>query len=387
MLAPKAQPWGDFGMTRPLREVLGAEALTAFDSPGPVARGLPPTAYTSDEFLALENERLFRNGWVFVAFAHELAAPGDAIPVTVAGSPVLLVRNGAGELRAFHNVCRHRSLQLVVAPGNVGRVLRCPYHSWTYGLDGDLKITPYFGGRSPGDVPEGFDRSCKGLVPVRFAVWHDWVFVNLSGTAPDFDGFVAPMARWLEGIDLGALEHLTTIDLGEVQCNWKLLMENFIEPYHVQYVHSTTTEQPLTDHFTIDEPGCLGSAVDVSRADDVPVRDDTLSVSSRYLTLFPNFVLGRYFPNQLGVHLNSPVAANRTAQRRAIYGTTPGAVLPDEVEQLAKLWHDVHREDHAVCERLQAGRASEVAMDGGVLSPEWERSVHSFQKLVLDNLR
>jgi len=379
--------YGDLAMAQSLQEVLGAEALAAFDRSGPVACGLPSTAYTSDEFFALENHRLFRNGWVFVAFAHELAAPGDAVPVTVAGRPVLIVRNGVGELRAFHNVCRHRSLQLVDAPGNVGRVLRCPYHSWTYSLDGELKLTPYFGGRNPGDVPEGFDRSCRGLVPVRFALWHDWVFVNLSGTAPDFDEYVSPLARWLDDIDFGELEHVATIDLGEVRCNWKLLMENFIEPYHVQYVHSSTTEQPLTDHFTINESGCLGSAVDISRSEDKPARNDTLSVSSRYLTLFPNFVFGRYYPNQIGVHLNTPIAAHRTLQRRAIYGSGRGAVSPDEAEKLAKLWNDVHREDHAMCERLQAGRASEVAMDGGVLSPEWEQSVHSFQKLVLDFLR
>ncbi|HEY5645840.1 MAG TPA: Rieske (2Fe-2S) protein, partial [Pseudomonadales bacterium] len=203
-------------MERSLQQILGAEALSSFHEPGPVSHGLPAAAYTSEEFLALENERLFRNTWVFVAFAHELAMPGDAIPVTVAGRPVVLLRNAAGDVKAFHNVCRHRNLQLVAAPCNVGRVVRCPYHSWTYGLDGDLKIAPYFGGRNPTEVPEGFDRSRQGLVAVRHCVWHDWIFVNLSGTAPDFDGFVSPLARWLEDIDFGELTHLTTIDLGEV---------------------------------------------------------------------------------------------------------------------------------------------------------------------------
>jgi choline monooxygenase len=370
-----------------LQDILGAEALSAFDNPGPVARGLPGTVYTSDEFFALENDRLFRNSWVFVAFAHELGKPGDALPVTVAGRPVVIVRNAKGELKAFHNVCRHRSLQLVAAPCNVGRVLRCPYHSWTYSLDGELKLTPFFGGRNPGDLPDQFDRASYGLVPVRHCVWHDWIFVNLSSTAPDFGEYVSPLARWLEGIDFAAVEHLVTIDLGEVQSNWKLLMENFIEPYHVQYVHSSTTEQPLTDHYTINESGCLGSAVDISRSEAEPARDDTLSVSSRYLTLFPNFVLGRYYPHQIGVHLNTPVAAGCTRQRRAIYATSPNAVSPAEAEKLAKLWYDVHKEDHAICERLQAGRASEVALDGGVLSPVWEESVYSFQKLVLNALR
>ena len=102
---------------------------------------------------------------------------------------------------------------------------------------------------------------------------------------------------------------MVTIDLGEIAANWKLLMENFIEPYHVPFVHATTTEQPLTDHYTVNEPGCLGCAVDVS---DTAKRDDTLSADSRYLTLFPNFVLGLYLPDQVGVHLDVPLAPGRT---------------------------------------------------------------------------
>jgi choline monooxygenase len=374
-------------MIQSLQDVLGTEALAAFDNPGPIATGLPSTAYTSEEFFALENAKLFHDSWVFVGFAHELDKPGDAIPVSVAGRPLLLVRNDACEIKAFHNVCRHRCLKLVDEPCNVGRVLRCPYHSWTYSLDGELKLTPYFGGREPRQAPEGFDRKSRGLVPVRFAVWHDWIFVNLCGSAPDFDDYVAPLARWLKDIDFGRVKHLVTIDLGEVRANWKLLIENFIEPYHVQFVHSSTTDQPLSDHYTIDEAGCLGSAIDVSRTSDEPTRDDTLSVSSRYLTLFPNFVLGRYFPDQIGVHLNVPTAADRTYQRRAIYATDVDTAAAAEAEKLAKLWRDVHKEDHAMCERLQAGRASDVAMDGGVLSPVWENSVRSFQGLIVDALR
>lgn len=374
-------------MNQSLQDLLGAQALAAFDNPGPIPTGLPSTAYTSEDFFALENAKLFHDSWVFVGFAHELGKPGDAVPVSVAGRPLLLVKNDAGEIKAFHNVCRHRCLKLVDEPGNVGRVLRCPYHSWTYSLDGELKLTPYFGGREPRQIPEGFDRKLRGLIQVRFAVWHDWIFVNLSGSAPDFDDFVAPLARWLEDIDFDRVEHLVTIDLGEVRANWKLLIENFVEPYHVQFVHSSTTEQPLRDHYTVNEAGCLGSAIDVSRAPDEATRGDTLSVSSRYLTLFPNFVFGRYFPDQIGVHLNVPAAADRTFQRRAIYATGSSSPTAAEADKLAKLWYDVHKEDHAMCERLQAGRASDIAMDGGVLSPVWENSVRSFQSLILNALR
>ncbi|MCY4589428.1 MAG: aromatic ring-hydroxylating dioxygenase subunit alpha [Alphaproteobacteria bacterium] len=366
-----------------LKSILGKEALAAFEAPGPVAQGLPAAAYTSEAFFALENERLFARSWVLAGFAHELAETGDVLPVTVGGRPVLLVRNAGQQVRAFHNVCRHRSLKLVDRPGNLGSKIRCPYHSWTYGLDGALRLAPYFGGRDLGALPEGFDRERHGLVPVRSETWHDWIFVNLSGDAPPFENFIAPLIARLDGVDLSELNPLVTIDLGEVAANWKLLIENFIEPYHVQFVHQTTTEQPLTDHYTIDDPGCLGCAVDVSRK---AKREDTLSADSRYLTLFPNFGFGLYLPDQVGVHLDIPVAPDRTLQRRAIYRLGHDPAPTELTERIAKFWRDVHTEDRDMCERLQKGRASDAA-GGGVLSPVWENSVRSFQKLVVDRLK
>ena len=371
-------------MSPSLRSIVGAETLAAFESPGPVARGLPATAYTSDAFFALERERIFAGSWVFAGFAHELPRAGDVAPVTVAGRPVLLVRDAEHRVRAFHNVCRHRCLKLVDAPGHAGRAIRCPYHSWTYGLDGALVLTPYYGGRDPRAAPAGFDRGQHGLVSVRSASWRDWIFVNLNGAAPSFEDFVAPLRRRLEGLDLDRMHHLVTLDLGEVAANWKLLMENFIEPYHVQFVHASTTEQPLADHYTIDDPGCLGCAVDVSGE---AKRNDTLSADSRFLTLFPTFAFGVYLPDQIGVHHNVPLAPDRTLQRRAIYGLGPEPASAERTGRIARLWRDVHREDHAICERLQQGRASDAAADGGVLSPVWEDSVRSFQELVLRHLR
>ena len=373
-------------MSESLHSILGAEALAAFEAGGAVAAGLPGTAYTSEAFLALENERIFTESWVFAGFAHELARPGDVTPVTVAGRPFLLVRDAHLEVRAFHNVCRHRNLKLVDTPGNVGRAIRCPYHSWTYGLDGALRVTPYFGGRDPRAVPPGFDRGRHGLVPVRSATWHDWIFVNLSGAAPPFEEFVAPLRSRLEGVDPGRVHHVVTIDFGEVAANWKLVLENFIEPYHVQFVHATTTEQPLVDHYTVNDPGCLGCAVDVSGD---ATREDTLSADSRYLTLFPNFVFGLYLPDEVGVQLTVPLAPDRTLQRRAVYrlGPESGPESAARTEELANLWRKVHAEDHAMLERLQQGRASDVAAGGGVLSPVWEDAVRAFQERVVTALR
>lgn len=365
-----------------MADVLGS-MLKSFAEPGAIATGLPAPAYTDDAFWSAECERVLASNWVLAGFVHELPKQGDVVPVTVAGRPVILVHNRAGEITAFHNVCRHRCLQLVSAPQNTGNLIRCPYHAWAYGLDGGLRATPHFGGTSD-HAPPGFVRADYGLRPVRTAIWHDWVFVNLSGEAPVFADYAESLIRRLDGIDFAKLKPIATLDFGVIETNWKFIMENFIEPYHVQFVHKSTTDQPLTDHYTIVDGNCLGSAVDLAHEG---LSADSLAVSSRYLTLFPNFILGRYFPDQLGVYLNIPLGPNKTAQKRVLYTTDGQDRSVDQTLRLKQLWWDVHKEDHEMCERLQAGRSSPVAEDGGVLSPKWEDSVRAFQELVVNSMR
>lgn len=347
-----------------------------------VMRGLPREAYLSDEFMRRENERLFARRWVFAAFAHELAEPGDLQPVTVGGQPLVLIRGRDGVLRGFHNACAHRGAKLFNEPACAKRTLTCPYHAWTYDLEGKLLAAPNFGGWRQ-DVP-GFDKSAHGLKPVSLGIFHDWVFVNIDGEAEPFEAFLRPLKEALEGTDFGRLRPVARIDLGVVEANWKFLMENFIEPYHVPVVHHSTTEQPLDDHYPIVNGACIGSAVDIP-ADRVG-RAGTLAVSSRYLTLFPTFVLGVYVPDEVGVHLNIPLSPGRTQQYRVIYQMAGEPWNEAKIAAQRRLWYDVHKEDHAMVERLQAGRASTATATGGVLSPCWETSLYEFQRLVRESV-
>jgi choline monooxygenase len=349
-----------------------------------LASALPADAYVAPEFFDRECRRLFPGTWVFVGFVHELATPGDVVPVEVGKAPILLVNGGSNGIKAFHNVCRHRCAMLVEAPGNVGRFLRCPYHCWTYDLDGTLRRTPHFAGPNE-DRPDDFSLADHGLIPARMAIWHDWIFVNLDGEAMAFEDYAQALFARLDDIPLSTLTPVGTVDFGEVAANWKALMENFIEPYHVQFVHASSTRQPLTDHSTFIDGFCIGSAVEVSgrRTDADPAGTvDRLEVSSRYVTLFPNFVLGWYEPDQLGVHLNVPLGAGATRQRRVLYHIGEGGWDRQKVESLRRLWRTVHQEDHAICERLQRGRMSPAAAAGGVLSPHWEGCIRQFQDLV-----
>ena len=354
------------------------ETLSPFFEDSDLKRGLPAAAYVSQDFWEAECQTVFHRNWMCVGFVHEFKNTGDAVPVTIAGKPLVLVRNGEGKIQALHNICRHRCLTLVAAPQNVGKLIRCPYHAWAYDLNGQLRAAPHFGG-ADNHLHEAFDKEANSLIPVRTHVWHDWIFVNVDGQAEPFEDYAASLTARLDGIDWDKLNCVATLDFGEIACNWKFIMENFIEPYHVQFVHGTTTDQPLDDHYTILDGRCLGSAVDL---DEETGTDGSLAVSSRYLTLYPNFILGRYFPDQLGMYLNIPTGPGTLMQKRGIY-TTEGQVLSAaEIEGLKTLWWDVHKEDHEMTERLQLGRASQVSTTGGVLSPVWEDSVRAFQELI-----
>jgi len=125
----------------------------------------------------------------------------------------------------------------------------------------------------------------------------------------------------------------------------------------------------------------LGSGVDVK---DENKDSNTLSVSSRYLSLFPNFIIGTYFPNQIGVYLNVPINPGLTTQKRIIYTTEGKTMSEQEIDLQKKIWWSVHKEDHEICERLQEGRYSPASKKGGLLSPHWEKSIRAFQKLILN---
>ena len=342
--------------------------------------GLPAKSYTDNEFWEKECNTVLSNGWLFVAFSHEFTKTGDVLPIFIAGKPILLVKNQNNKITAFHNVCSHRCLKLVNEKKNVGKLIRCPYHTWSYDLQGKLIAAPHIGGINK-HKPKGFNFKNHGLKPIRIHIWNDWIFINLNGKAKKFEEYAKPLFSKFKNIDFDKLTYVATLDFGKINTNWKFLIENFIEPYHVQFVHKTTTNQPLKDHYTIVDGICYGSGVNVKQEDNKNA--NALSVSSKYLSLFPNFIIGSYYPNQIGVYLNIPISPSITSQKRIIY-TIDGAVMTKKERDITKkIWWNVHKEDHEICERLQEGRSSPASNDGGLLSPYWEKGVQIFQKLII----
>ena len=343
--------------------------------------GLPAKSYTDQRFWEKECNTALADGWLFVGFVHELEKSGDVMPIFIAGKPILLVKNNNNEIKAFHNVCSHRCLKLVDEKKNIGKVIRCPYHSWSYDLEGKLKAAPHIGGTN-NHKPKGFNFSEHSLKKIRIYIWHDWIFININGKAKNFKEYAKPLIKKFDDVDFDKLKYAATLDFGKINTNWKFLIENFIEPYHVQFVHKTTTNQPLKDHYTIVDGICYGSGVEVKEEDNK--NDSALSVTSRYLSLFPNFIIGSYYPNQIGVYLNVPISPSETTQKRIIYTTDGKEMSKEESDIVKKIWWSVHKEDHEMCERLQEGRSSPASTQGGLLSPYWEKGVRAFQKLIID---
>ena len=219
------------------------------------ASGLPNEAYVSDAFAEWEQDVLLARTWACIGTGRRVPEVGDAMPLEFAGLPLFMLRGHDGEVRVFHNVCSHRGMVLMDKPTRTRGAIRCPYHSWTYDLDGSLRSTPMIGG-TDSHTCEGFERAKHGLKPVRTATWFDAVFVNLSGDAEPFETFIAPVAkRWkdFDGADLRYEESDSSFTL-DVACNWKLAVENFCEAYHLPWIHpSLNSYSRLEDHYQIAE--------------------------------------------------------------------------------------------------------------------------------------
>lgn len=373
--------------------------LSAVLAPVAKAKGLPNEHYTSAEVFEEEKHAVLYASWTGVGFAKDVPEPGDAKPVDFLGMPLLLVRDKEGVVRVFQNTCRHRGMILVEEPRKIEGALRCPYHSWCYALTGELRSTPHVGG--PGqNLHEDIKRDELGLVPIRHYIWHDVIFVNISGTAEPFEvANAALMKRWSEfaqpmvhGGDSSSFEL-------DVKANWKLAVENYSESYHLPWVHpGLNSYSRLEDHYHIEEPSqYCGQGTLVYRQmaggnrgcpfPDFDGLSDKWDTAAEYITLFPNVMLGVHRDHTFAIVLE-PKSYERTIEHIELYYTPQGATDPAYSEMRnsnAKLWYDVFEEDIFVVEGMQKGRHG-IKFDGGKFSPAMDGPTHLFHQWVATRL-
>ena len=304
-----------------------------------------------------------------------------------------MARTSTGAVRVFHNVCSHRGNELVWAPGRARGAIRCPYHAWTYDLDGRLTGTPNIGGIGRHEAP-AFDRAAHGLRRVRSAVWLDLVFVNLSGDAEPFEEYIGPLAARFDGLGGPGYEARLTAAAThgtfefDVKGNWKLAVENNLDASHLPWIHPSLNRQsPLVDHYCFHDAGHFagqGSTAyeTVAHASPpLPRIEAWPARTGEYPCLYPNaFVSGH------GDHFWSmvlePVAPDRTLERWRCYYVDEAAD-GDEFESarctIRERWATILGEDLGVVEGMQRGRRS-PAFDGGVFAPVLDPPVLHFHR-------
>ena len=368
--------------------------LDAVRAPIDRACGLPNAHYTDPDTIAAETEAVLERTWTGLAVGADVPQPGDALPLSFLGQPLLLLRDDGGRLRVFQNICRHRGMILVSEPRRIEGAIRCPYHSWCYAKDGRLVATPHVGG--PGlNTHAGIDRATLGLIEVRAHVWRDVVFVNLSGDAPPFETVHADLiARWAEfdqPIFHGGPESSFTL---EVETNWKLAVENYCESYHLPWVHpGLNSYSRLEDHYHIEAPGRYsGQGTLVYRQLRGTMEEtfpDFAGLSKRwqtgaeYIALYPNVLLGVHRDHCYAIILE-PVGPAFTREHVHIYYAAPGT---DETLRAknATQWKTVFAEDVFVVEGMQRGRAAR-GFDGGRFAPAMDGPTHVFHDWVASKM-
>jgi len=368
--------------------------LSAVRQPINTAHGLPNAHYIDPTVFEEERDALLMSGWSGLAVSADVPEPGDAVPITFLGMPLLLIHDRAGTVRVFHNICRHRGMILVDAPRKIEGAIRCPYHSWCYSTEGRLVSTPHVGG--PGqNTAEGIDRNLLGLIEVRSHIWLGVVWINLSGTAPAFEVANADLlTRWAEfdkPLYHGGADSQFQL---KVNCNWKLAVENYCESYHLPWVHpGLNSYSRLEDHYHIEHAGQFsGQGTLVYRQ----LRDDEgrtfpdfeglsgkWDTASEYITAYPNVLLGVHRDHAFAIIL-IPQGPGETVEHVHLFYAQPDTDAALRAKNTAQ-WKEVFEEDIFVVEGMQRGRHA-PSFDGGRFSPAMDGPTHMFHDWVAEHM-
>ncbi len=352
------------------------------ERPAAEASALPAATYTDPNVLKLEHQRLFENSWVGVMAAQQLKKPGDVHPITVAGRPLLVVRDRDNQIRVFHNVCRHRGLKLINAPAHTPGVITCAYHCWSYALDGSLRGTPYFDGTAKTTPPDY--KLQLGLMPVRSAVWFDTVFVNISGNAQPFEHFIRPLADRWDGYSLSELRLADATDFN-VQSNWKFAAENFLDLYHLPWVHAQLGGPELVFQREPTElPGdfigyCM-PMFDAGRAETGPTMPLFSSLPKKFefaldiILIFPNtgILLAPSWAQIIIMHGESPGTTREALNAYAVGDELLKAENEEALKGFVRFLHEVNNQDMGILAALQEARQGGNATDAGRFAPVWD---------------
>jgi len=356
------------------------------------ASTIPSAWYTDGRVFRLEQETVFSNSWHVAARADQFTKPGDYVTTEIAGEPIVIVRGNDGEVRGFFNVCRHHAAAVMTDAEGHTNQMRCPYHGWTYSLEGELKGTPDFN-----DVCS-FNRSENGLLPVQIATWGKWIFARLADSSrqslADFLG--QDLIEQIQAINLSGLRWFERRRY-TLNCNWKVFVDNYLDGgYHVPHLHKGLDSVLEYNEYTIEngERYCLQSSPMISTTDSfrggLPPAPDEIEDVRRgkralYYWLYPNFIMN-YYEGVLDTNLVLPITIDRTEVIFDFYFADVSGEARERNLKSVNVGERIQREDVDICESVQRGLKSR-AYQTGRLSARREGGEHLFHRLLYADLK
>ena len=338
---------------------------------------IPSPWYFDPQMAALEQEGVFAKTWQVLGRADQVRSNGNFFTADLAGEPIAVARGEDGQLRAFYNVCRHHAAAVVTEAQGSAKRFRCPYHGWTYGIDGALKGMVEFEGVC------NFDRAKNGLVPVAVDTWENFVFVNLDRNA-------APLREFLEKIPeivapLQLTKKLKYFDrrIYTLNCNWKVYVDNYLDGgYHVPHAHKGLSSVIEYTKYTIEnfERACLQSSPLGSTSKSEKGVAATRQGRAFYLWIYPNFMINAY-EGVMDTNLVLPLAVDKCAVIFDYYFADISKKAAKHNRASIAVSEKVQDEDMAICDAVQRGLASRVYV-AGRLSVRREAGEHLFHRLL-----
>jgi choline monooxygenase len=359
------------------------EILDSYDAEAPLegAWTIPAPWYVDPRIADLERRTVFSRSWQMVGRADQLTEPGQYVATDVAGEPIAVVRGGDGVLRAFFNVCRHHAAEVLTQPEGKANLLRCPYHGWTYSLEGELKGVPEFGGVCD------FDRAKNGLVPVSVGEWQGFVFVRLDPEGPELSEFFGELATPFASLRLSELGFFERRRYA-FDCNWKVFVDNYLDGgYHVPHLHKGLNSVLDYAQYAIEngKRHCLQSSPMVSEGAEAQTGAVRQGDRALYYWIYPNFMVN-WYEGYLDTNLVRPLGANRTEVIFDFYFRDVSEAAQQRNRASIAVGERIQDEDTGICHSVQRGLASR-AYGAGRLSVRREAGEHLFHRLLAEDLK
>jgi glycine betaine catabolism A len=348
------------------------------------AKTLPQRYFVSPEIFAQELEKIFATNWLLVGHQSQLAEPSDYFLAEVAGESLIVTKDQRSTIRAFYNVCRHRGARLCEEQNGHAAAIQCPYHAWTYALDGRLLGAPHMD-----ETPE-FNKAEYPLKPARLGLWEGFIFLNLADAAALLEKWFEPLGGKFSPWNLAALRSAKRIEY-DVRANWKLIFQNYSECYHCLGVHPELSKISPSDSAENDltEGPFLGGFMRIASDKSLTMSGNACALPVGnfgdkdfrfvfYYSIFPNMLLSLH-PDYVMLHRLEPQSSERTLIF-CDWFFNPEAFKHDDFdpEDAVEFWDLVNKQDWHVCELSQQGISSRAYEPGPYSAREsipaaWDR--------------